>query len=57
MWPGEWNRMTMDALLKAEKRAGRMLMQNAILRLVGENMRRYYIPMKSPDRGPPHDSR
>ncbi|WIG93964.1 TIGR02269 family lipoprotein [Myxococcus sp. SDU36] len=46
MWPGEWNRMIMDALLKAEKRAGQMLTRNTILRTVAENMRLYDVPMK-----------
>jgi hypothetical protein len=44
-WPGEWNRMIMEALHKAETKAGRMLTRNAILKIVGENMKRYYIPM------------
>ncbi|WP_244224404.1 DUF2380 domain-containing protein [Corallococcus sicarius] len=45
IWPGEWNRRVMDALLQAETRAGRRLTRNTILRIVGENMERYYIPM------------
>ncbi|WP_316566735.1 DUF2380 domain-containing protein [Myxococcus sp. MxC21-1] len=45
-WPGAWNRMIMDALLKAEKSAGQMLTRNTILRIVAENMRFYSIPMK-----------
>ncbi|WP_335929564.1 DUF2380 domain-containing protein [Myxococcus xanthus] len=45
-WPGAWNRMIMDALLKAEKRAGQMLTRNTILRIVAENMRFYAVPMK-----------
>ncbi|MFP2933436.1 DUF2380 domain-containing protein, partial [Pyxidicoccus sp. 3LG] len=44
-WPGEWNRMIMEALREAEAEAGRMLTRNTILRIVGENMKRYYIPM------------
>ncbi|WP_395855696.1 DUF2380 domain-containing protein [Cystobacter fuscus] len=30
-WPGEWNRMIMDALRKAESKAGRMLTRNEVL--------------------------
>ena len=44
-WPGEWNQMLMDALLKAESRAGRMLTRNTILEIVAERMRFYDIPM------------
>ncbi|MCP3141680.1 DUF2380 domain-containing protein [Pyxidicoccus xibeiensis] len=44
-WPGEWNQMIMQALLEAETRAGRTLTRNAILRIVGENMKVYGIPM------------
>jgi hypothetical protein len=44
-WPGEWNRMTMDALLKAESKAGRMLTRNTILEIVAEQMMKYGIPM------------
>ncbi|WP_371823454.1 DUF2380 domain-containing protein [Myxococcus sp. CA056] len=45
-WPGEWNRMIMDALQRAERRDGQMLTRNTILRIVAENMKRYDIPMK-----------
>jgi hypothetical protein len=45
MWPGEWNQMIMEALLKAETKAGRMLTRNEILKLVAKNMRDYNIPM------------
>jgi hypothetical protein len=45
MWPGEWNRMIMSALQKAETRAGRMLTRNEILNIVAERMRDYSIPM------------
>ncbi|WP_253999033.1 TIGR02269 family lipoprotein [Myxococcus qinghaiensis] len=44
-WPGEWNRMIMETLRDAEAEAGRRLTRNTILRIVGENMNRYYIPM------------
>jgi hypothetical protein len=45
MWPGEWNLMIMEALLKAETKAGRMLTRNEFLKLVAKNMRDYNIPM------------
>ncbi|WP_235216766.1 TIGR02269 family lipoprotein [Archangium violaceum] len=44
-WPGEWNQMLMDALLKAESRAGQMLTRNTILEIVAKRMRFYDIPM------------
>ncbi|WP_257455634.1 TIGR02269 family lipoprotein [Archangium lipolyticum] len=44
-WPGEWNRMIMDRLSKAESEAGRMLTRNEVLRIVAKNMRDYKIPM------------
>jgi hypothetical protein len=44
-WPGEWNRMIMDALRKAETRAGRLLTRDEILTLVAKRMRDYRIPM------------
>ncbi|MFE8605372.1 DUF2380 domain-containing protein [Archangium violaceum] len=44
-WPGEWNQMLMDALLKAESKAGRMLTRNTILEVVADRMRFYDIPM------------
>jgi len=53
MWPGEWNRMIMEALREAELEAGRMLTRNAILKLVAKRMKDYGIPMNfSPWRGP-----
>ncbi|WP_309890552.1 DUF2380 domain-containing protein [Archangium sp.] len=45
MWPGEWNRMIMEALRDAETQAGRMLTRNEILRLVAKQMKEYRIPM------------
>ncbi|QRO03089.1 DUF2380 domain-containing protein [Archangium violaceum] len=45
-WPGEWNRMVMDALNQAETRAGRMLTRNEVLDIVAYRMRRYGIPME-----------
>jgi len=44
-WPGEWNRMLMEALHEAETTARRMLTRNEILTIVAKNMKRYYIPM------------
>jgi hypothetical protein len=44
-WPGEWNRMTMEALFEAEAKAGRMLTRNTILEIVAKQMKRYRIPM------------
>ncbi|PTL84757.1 DUF2380 domain-containing protein [Vitiosangium sp. GDMCC 1.1324] len=46
MWPGEWNRMIMDALYQAEAKAGRMLTWNEVLDIVAYRMRRYGIPME-----------
>nr|WP_095992691.1 DUF2380 domain-containing protein [Cystobacter fuscus] len=52
-WPGEWNRMILEALQKAETRTGRMLTRNEILDIVAERMEEYYIPLKFiPWRGP-----
>ncbi|NNC06199.1 DUF2380 domain-containing protein [Corallococcus exiguus] len=52
MWPGEWNRMIMDALLQAETRAGRMLTRDGILKEVARHMRDYRVPMNfTPGRG------
>ena len=45
-WPGEWNRMLMNELQKAETKAGRMLTRNAILNIVAKRMKDYSIPMK-----------
>ncbi|MBM7116408.1 DUF2380 domain-containing protein [Archangium primigenium] len=44
-WPGEWNRMLMEALLDAEAEAGRMLTRNEILKLVTKRMKFYDLPM------------
>jgi hypothetical protein len=44
-WPGEWNRMIMETLQRAETRAGRMLTRNEILDLVAEAMEDYNLPM------------
>ncbi|WP_323390089.1 DUF2380 domain-containing protein [Myxococcus qinghaiensis] len=45
VWPGEWNRLVMEILFKAEMKAGRMLTRNEILKEVGMRMRDYRIPM------------
>ncbi|WP_395805711.1 DUF2380 domain-containing protein [Archangium minus] len=45
-WPGEWNRMIMEALYEAEAEAGRMLTRNEILKAVAGYMKEYRIPMK-----------
>ncbi|MFE8601617.1 DUF2380 domain-containing protein [Archangium violaceum] len=45
MWPGEWNRMIMEALYDAEAKAGRMLTRNTILEIVASYMELYDIPM------------
>jgi hypothetical protein len=44
-WPGEWNRLTMEALYEAEAEAGRMLTRNTILEIVAKQMKLYDIPM------------
>jgi len=44
-WPGEWNRMIMEALQKAEAKAGRILTRNEILKIVAGRMKVYKIPM------------
>ncbi|NRD51902.1 DUF2380 domain-containing protein [Corallococcus sp. AB030] len=44
-WPGEWNRLIMEVLRDAEAEAGRRLTRNTVLRIVGENMKIYDIPM------------
>lgn len=44
-WPGEWNQMIMEALQKAEARAGRLLTHSEILTLVAKRMKDYQIPM------------
>ncbi|WP_375761574.1 DUF2380 domain-containing protein [Corallococcus exercitus] len=45
MWPDEWNSRIMRALQDAEVSAGRPLTRDAILRIVGRNMKAYDIPM------------
>jgi hypothetical protein len=45
MWPGEWNRMIMEALREAETEVGRMLTRSEILQIVAREMKRYNIPM------------
>ncbi|HSP77701.1 MAG TPA: DUF2380 domain-containing protein, partial [Myxococcaceae bacterium] len=51
-WPGEWNRMIMEALRDAEAEAGRMLTRNEVLKLVAGYMKEYKIPMNfTPWRG------
>ncbi|WNG39621.1 DUF2380 domain-containing protein [Archangium violaceum] len=44
-WPGEWNRMIMEALLEAETTTGRMLTRNEVLETVAKRMKDYKIPM------------
>ncbi|MFY0577780.1 hypothetical protein ACN28S_28785 [Cystobacter fuscus] len=44
-WPGEWNRMLMDALHEAEVTAGRMLTRNGVLDIVAERMEEYNLAM------------
>ncbi len=44
-WPGEWNRMIMEALRKAETKVGRTLTRNEVLEIVAERMQEYRIPM------------
>ena len=51
-WPGEWNRMLMSALRKAETETGRMLTRDEILNLVAKRMKDYNLPMNfTPWRG------
>ncbi|WP_395849252.1 DUF2380 domain-containing protein [Cystobacter fuscus] len=45
-WPGEWNRMIMEALHEAEVTAGRMLTRNEVLDIVAGRMKRYGVPME-----------
>jgi len=45
-WPGEWNRMIMEALREAEIEVGRMLTRNEVLNIVASRMKRYDISMK-----------
>ncbi|WP_233611985.1 DUF2380 domain-containing protein [Corallococcus sp. AB045] len=51
-WPGEWNRMIMEALSEAEVEVGRMLTRNEVLNIVASRMQRYDIPMKFIQWGP-----
>ncbi|WP_338078842.1 DUF2380 domain-containing protein [Corallococcus exercitus] len=51
-WPGEWNRMIMEALREAEVEAGRMLTRNEVLNIAASRMRRYDIPMRFIQGGP-----
>ena len=44
-WPGEWNRMIINALYDAETATGRMLTRSEILKIVAHRMRIYNIPM------------
>ncbi|WP_163779733.1 DUF2380 domain-containing protein [Myxococcus vastator] len=46
IWPGEWNRMVMEALLEAEVEVGRQLTRNEVLNIAASRMKRYDIPMK-----------
>jgi len=45
-WPGEWNRMIMDELRRAEARSGRMLTRNQVLDIVATRMKTYDIPLR-----------
>ena len=45
-WPGEWNRMIMDVLQRAELRAGERLTRSEVLNIVAQRMKSYDIPMK-----------
>ncbi len=52
MWPGEWNRLIMKVLRKAETETGRVLSRSEILEIVAERMKQYGIPMNfTPWRG------
>jgi hypothetical protein len=44
-WPGEWNRMLMEALHDAETTAGRILTRNEVLDIVAGRMKEYRIPL------------
>ncbi|NRD48827.1 DUF2380 domain-containing protein [Corallococcus exiguus] len=44
-WPGEWNRLIMDALYKAEVKFGRVLTRNEVLDIVADRMKDYRIPL------------
>jgi hypothetical protein len=45
LWPGEWNRLIMEALLEAESQAGRKLFRKEILELVARRMKEYKLPI------------
>jgi hypothetical protein len=51
-WPGEWNRMIMEALREAEVEAGRLLTRNEVLNIVASRMKRYDIPANFIQGGP-----
>ncbi|RKH24984.1 DUF2380 domain-containing protein, partial [Corallococcus sp. CA041A] len=44
-WPGEWNRLIMEALREAENLAARRLTRSQVLNIVAENMKEYRVPM------------
>ena len=44
-WPGEWNRMIMEALHEAEITTGRRLTRNQVLDIVVERMKVYKVPI------------
>ncbi|RKG69833.1 DUF2380 domain-containing protein [Corallococcus sp. CA054B] len=44
-WPGEWNRLIMEALHEAEITAGRRLTRNQVLDIVVERMKVYRVPI------------
>nr|WP_082207099.1 DUF2380 domain-containing protein [Corallococcus macrosporus] len=44
-WPGEWNRMIMEALREAESLAAQRLTRRQVLNIVAENMKEYRVPM------------
>jgi len=44
-WPGEWNRLIMDALRDAETKAGKTLTRSEILKVVVGYMKEYKMPM------------
>ncbi|NVJ08115.1 DUF2380 domain-containing protein [Myxococcus sp. AM001] len=46
IWPGEWNRMIMEALHEAEITAGRRLTSSQVLNIVAERMNEYKVPMR-----------
>jgi len=52
-WPGEWNQMIMNALQKAESRAGRTLTPSEILKVVAGYMKEYKIPLNFTPWGSP----